>query len=72
MWEEIADGQDVVELGNKRSVASRAYVATFNFRGGDQQKKVGQLSGGERNRVHLAKIVKSGAQASSPSNGRRR
>ncbi len=60
VWEEIADGQDVVELGNKRAVASRAYVASFNFRGGDQQKKVGQLSGGERNRVHLAKMLKSG------------
>ncbi len=60
VWEEIADGQDVVELGNKRSMASRAYVATFNVRGGDQQKKVGQLSGGERNRVHLAKMLKSG------------
>jgi ATPase subunit of ABC transporter with duplicated ATPase domains len=50
----------VIELG-KRSVQSRAYVASFNFRGADQQKKVGQLSGGERNRVHLAKMVKSGA-----------
>ena len=50
----------MIELGNKRSVASRAYVSAFNFRGPDQQKKVGQLSGGERNRVHLAKILKTG------------
>ncbi|MDX1709802.1 MAG: energy-dependent translational throttle protein EttA [Rhodovibrionaceae bacterium] len=60
VWEEIADGQDQIDLG-KRQMASRAYVGAFNFRGPDQQKKVGQLSGGERNRVHLAKIVKSGA-----------
>ncbi len=60
VWEEISDGLDQIELG-KRSVASRAYVAGFNFRGPDQQKKVGQLSGGERNRVHLAKVLKSGA-----------
>jgi ATPase subunit of ABC transporter with duplicated ATPase domains len=60
VWEEISEGLDMVDLG-KRSVQSRAYVASFNFRGADQQKKVGQLSGGERNRVHLAKIVKSGA-----------
>ncbi len=60
VWEEIADGRDVVELGNRRSMPSRAYVAAFNFRGADQQKKVGQLSGGERNRVHLAKMLKSG------------
>ena len=60
VWEEISDGQDQIELG-KRSVPSRAYVAGFNFRGPDQQKKVGQLSGGERNRVHLAKVLKSGA-----------
>ena len=53
-------GLDVIELG-KRSVPSRAYVGSFNFRGPDQQKKVGQLSGGERNRVHLAKMLKSGA-----------
>ncbi|MEE8535182.1 MAG: energy-dependent translational throttle protein EttA, partial [Kiloniellales bacterium] len=59
-WEEISEGLDVIELG-KRSVPSRAYVAGFNFRGADQQKKVGQLSGGERNRVHLAKMLKSGA-----------
>ena len=61
VWEEIAQGEDEVDLGNKRKVASRAYVGAFNFKGGDQQKRVGQLSGGERNRVHLAKILKSGA-----------
>ncbi|WP_207459880.1 energy-dependent translational throttle protein EttA [Azospirillum sp. SYSU D00513] len=60
VWEEISDGLDIVELG-KRQMPSRAYVSAFNFRGPDQQKKVGQLSGGERNRVHLAKMLKSGA-----------
>jgi energy-dependent translational throttle protein EttA len=60
VWEEISDGQDEIELG-KRKVPSRAYVGGFNFKGSDQQKKVGQLSGGERNRVHLAKMLKSGA-----------
>ncbi len=60
VWEEISDGLDVVELG-KREMNSRAYVGAFNFKGGDQQRKVGQLSGGERNRVHLAKMLKSGA-----------
>ncbi len=60
VWEEIAEGQDEVDLGN-RTMQSRAYVSQFNFRGPDQQKKVGQLSGGERNRVHLAKVLKSGA-----------
>ncbi len=60
VWEEISDGLDVLELG-KHEVNSRAYVGAFNFRGGDQQRKVGQLSGGERNRVHLAKMLKSGA-----------
>ena len=60
VWEEIADGRDIIELG-KASVPSRAYVSGFNFKGSDQQKKVGQLSGGERNRVHLAKMLKSGA-----------
>jgi ATP-binding cassette ChvD family protein len=60
VWEEISGGLDVLELG-KRSMPSRAYVSAFNFKGGDQQKKVGQLSGGERNRVHLAKMLKSGA-----------
>ena len=60
VWEEISDGKnDVIMLGN-REVQSRAYCARFNFTGGDQQKKVGMLSGGERNRVHLAKILKSG------------
>lgn len=60
VWEEISDGLDMVELG-KKQMQSRAYVGQFNFRGGDQQKKVGQLSGGERNRVHLAKMLKKGA-----------
>jgi energy-dependent translational throttle protein EttA len=60
VWEEVSDGLDVIELG-KRNMPSRAYVAAFGFKGGDQQKKVGQLSGGERNRVHLAKMLKSGA-----------
>ncbi|ANK79642.1 MAG: energy-dependent translational throttle protein EttA [Rhizobiales bacterium NRL2] len=60
VWEEISGGTDVIELG-KRTVPSRAYVGSFNFKGADQQKKVGQLSGGERNRVHLAKMLKSGA-----------
>ena len=60
VWQEISDGLDEIELG-KTKMASRAYVASFNFKGGDQQKKVGQLSGGERNRVHLAKMLKSGA-----------
>ncbi len=59
-WEEISDGLDVVQLGN-RQVNSRAYVARFNFSGSDQQKEVGLLSGGERNRVHLAKVLKEGA-----------
>jgi energy-dependent translational throttle protein EttA len=60
IWEEISDSHDVVELGG-RPVNSRAYVARFNFSGTDQQKKVGRLSGGERNRIHLAKMLKSGA-----------
>ena len=60
VWEEIAGGLDEVDLGG-RKVASRSYVAAFNFKGADQQKKIGQLSGGERNRVHLAKMLKSGA-----------
>jgi len=60
VWEEISNGHDEIELG-KRTMQSRAYVAQFNFKGGDQQKAVGQLSGGERNRVHLAKMLKSGA-----------
>jgi ATP-binding cassette ChvD family protein len=60
VWEEISNGQDVILLG-KKEMNSRAYCGAFNFKGGDQQKKVGQLSGGERNRVHLAKMLKSGA-----------
>jgi energy-dependent translational throttle protein EttA len=59
-WEVIADGSDMIELG-KVQVKSRAYAARFNFSGGDQQKQVGMLSGGERNRVHLARMLKSGA-----------
>ncbi|MGB1960730.1 MAG: energy-dependent translational throttle protein EttA, partial [Candidatus Puniceispirillaceae bacterium] len=60
VWEEISDGLDELQLGN-RTMPSRAYVSLFNFKGSDQQKRVGQLSGGERNRVHLAKMLKSGA-----------
>jgi energy-dependent translational throttle protein EttA len=60
VWEEISGGNEVIYLG-KREMNSRAYCSVFNFRGADQQKKVGVLSGGERNRVHLAKILKSGA-----------
>ncbi|AOY58996.1 energy-dependent translational throttle protein EttA [Desulfococcus multivorans] len=60
IWETISDGKDTITLGN-REVNSRAYVARFNFSGSDQQKKVGMLSGGERNRVHLARILKQGA-----------
>ena len=60
VWEEISDGNEILELG-KKQIQSRAYVGNFNFKGSDQQKKVGQLSGGERNRVHLAKMLKSGA-----------
>ena len=60
VWEEISDGLDVIDLG-KRTIPSRAYVAAFGFKGPDQQKKVGTLSGGERNRVHMAKMLKSGA-----------
>ncbi len=60
VWEEISGGQDIILLG-KREVNSRAYCSNFNFKGADQQKKVGSLSGGERNRVHLAKMLRSGA-----------
>jgi ATP-binding cassette ChvD family protein len=60
VWEEISNGQDIILLG-KKEVNSRAYCAAFNFKGADQQKKVGSLSGGERNRVHLAKMLRSGA-----------
>jgi energy-dependent translational throttle protein EttA len=60
VWEEISDGQDEIELG-KRSIASRAYVSWFNFKGRDQQKTVGTLSGGERNRVHLARLLRAGS-----------
>jgi ATPase subunit of ABC transporter with duplicated ATPase domains len=60
IWEEISEGEDIIKLGS-REINSRAYVARFNFSGTDQQKKVGMLSGGERNRVHLARMLKSGA-----------
>ena len=60
VWEEISGGNEIIYLG-KREINSRGYCSTFNFKGGDQQKKVGMLSGGERNRVHLAKMLKSGA-----------
>jgi len=59
VWEEISDGQDVIQVG-AYSTPSRTYVARFNFRGADQQKRVGELSGGERNRVHLAKVLRAG------------
>ncbi len=59
VWEEITDGQDILEVGSVQ-MPSRAYVSRFNFKGADQQKKVGSLSGGERNRVHLAKLLKRG------------
>jgi len=60
VWEEISEGDDILMLG-KREMNSRAYTSAFNFKGGDQQQKVGNLSGGQRNRVHLAKMLKSGA-----------
>jgi len=60
VWEAIAEGQDSLALG-KRTMNSRSYVASFNFKGADQQKRVKDLSGGERNRVHLARMLKSGA-----------
>jgi len=59
VWEEISGGADVLTLG-RRQVPSRAYVASFNMKGADQQKRVGDLSGGERNRVHLAKVLRRG------------
>ena len=59
MWKEISGGKERITVG-PREVASRAYVTSFNFRGGDQQKRVGDLSGGERNRLHLAKLLRSG------------
>jgi len=60
VWEEISQGEEEIQLGDRKT-QSRAYVGSFNFRGPDQQKKVGQLSGGERNRVHLAKMLRTGA-----------
>ena len=60
VWEEISDGLDMIEMG-KKTIPSRAYVGQFNFKGSDQQKKIGQLAGGEGNRVHLAKMLKKGA-----------
>ncbi len=59
VWEEVSDGQDIIQVGNYQ-VPSRAYVGRFNFKGSDQQKRVGDLSGGERNRLHLAKLLKQG------------
>ncbi len=59
VWDEISDGQDIIKLGDAE-MNSRAYVSAFNFKGGDQQKKIGMLSGGERNRVHLAKLLRTG------------
>ena len=59
VWQEISGGAEQLQLGT-RQIASRAYVASFNFKGSDQQKRVGDLSGGERNRVHLAKLLRSG------------
>jgi ATP-binding cassette ChvD family protein len=60
VWQEVSGGQDIIKLGGTDEMNSRAYVASFNFKGGDQQKPVGQLSGGERNRVHLAKLLAGG------------
>ena len=60
MWQEISGGQDLIQVGNYET-SSRAYVGRFNFKGTQQQQLIGELSGGERNRVHLAKILKSGA-----------
>ena len=63
VWEEISDGLDMLQVGNYET-PSRAYVGRFNFRGTDQQKTIGELSGGERNRVHLAKLLKAAATCS--------
>ncbi len=60
VWQEVSDDQDIIKLGGTEEMNSRQYVASFNFKGGDQQKPVGQLSGGERNRVHLAKLLAGG------------
>jgi ATPase subunit of ABC transporter with duplicated ATPase domains len=60
VWEEISNSQDIIKIG-RYEIASRAYVSRFNFKGSDQQKRVGDLSGGERNRVHLAKLLRRGA-----------
>jgi ATPase subunit of ABC transporter with duplicated ATPase domains len=60
VWQEVSNGLDIMKLGDRTEVNSRAYVSWFNFKGADQQKKVGLLSGGERNRVHLAKMLKEG------------
>ncbi len=60
VWEEISGGLDIMKFGDKKEMSSRAYCGWFNFKGPDQQKKVGLLSGGERNRVHLAKMLKEG------------
>ncbi len=60
VWEEISEGSEIITLG-KREINSRAYTSSFNFKGSDQQQKVGNLSGGQRNRVHLAKMLKSGS-----------
>ncbi len=69
VWEEISDGQDVIKLGDAE-MNSRAYCSAFNFKGGDQQKKVGLLSGGERNRVHMAKLLRSGGNVLLPRSSR--
>ena len=60
VWEEVSNNQDIMRIG-KHEIPSRAYVGRFNFKGADQQKQVGTLSGGERNRVHLAKLLRKGA-----------